>query len=117
MKINWDVRRKNIVYIAQIILAIATPVFAYAGITAKDITTWAALADLIKMAINNPYVLLLIVLSVWNATTDPTTPGVSDSQRVLEGNNQPIIIYNHDDEEEGGGEDESIEGVEEEELS
>ena len=32
---------------------------------------------------NNPYVLCLAAVSVWNALQDPTTPGLSDSTRAL----------------------------------
>ena len=64
---NLKVRFKNPVFIAQIILAVLTPVLAYAGLTAQDLTTWSALGDLLMSAISNPYVLSLVVVSVWNA--------------------------------------------------
>ncbi len=83
MKINWKVRVKNPVWWAQIVLAVLTPILAYAGLTAADITTWAALGDLLLGAISNPYVLALVALSVWNAINDPTTAGVGDSAQAL----------------------------------
>ena len=83
MNINWKVRFKNPVFIAQLILAILTPILAYAGLTASDMTTWKALGDLIVSAISNPYVLSLVAVSVWNALNDPTTKGVSDSVNAL----------------------------------
>lgn len=76
MKINLKVRFKNPVFIAQFILAIFTPILAYAGLTAQDLTTWKALFDLIVDAISNPYVLSLVAVSVWNALNDPTTEGI-----------------------------------------
>lgn len=82
MMVNFKVRFKNPVFIAQFILAIFTPILAYAGLTAADLTTWKALGDLIIGAISNPYVLSLVVVSVWNAINDPTTPGVADSDRA-----------------------------------
>ena len=39
MNINWKVRIKNPVFIAQMVIAILTPILAYAGLTAQDITT------------------------------------------------------------------------------
>ena len=36
---------------------------------------------------SNPYCLGLMVVSVYNALIDPTTPGLKDSQKVLEKNN------------------------------
>ena len=83
MKINLKVRLKNPVFIAQIILAILTPILAYAGLTMQDITTWKALGDLIINALSNPYVLGLAGVSVWNAINDPTTKGVGDSVNAL----------------------------------
>lgn len=79
---NLKVRFKNPVFIAQIILAIFTPILAYAGLTASDITTWKALLDLILSAISNPYVLVLVIVSVWNALNDPTTKGIGDSEQA-----------------------------------
>ena len=53
MKINWTVRLKNPIWWVQIVLAMFTPILAYAGITAADITTWKALGDLLLGAISN----------------------------------------------------------------
>lgn len=80
---NWKVRFKNPLFIAQMILAVLTPILAYAGLTVKDLTTWQALGDLLIGALSNPYVLGLVVVSVFNAVTDPTTSGVTDSEQAL----------------------------------
>ena len=80
--INWKIRLKNPVFIAQLLLAIFTPILAYAGLTAQDMTSWATVGKLILDAINNPYVLGLVVVSFWNSINDPTTPGVIDSERA-----------------------------------
>ena len=80
---NWKVRFKNPLFIAQIILAVLTPILTYAGLTVKDLTTWQALGDLLMGALSNPYVLGLVVVSVFNAVTDPTTSGVADSEQAL----------------------------------
>lgn len=80
---NWKVRFKNPLFIAQMILAVLTPILAYAGLTVKDLTTWNALGDLLIGALSNPYVLGLVVVSVFNAVTDPTTSGIKDSEQAL----------------------------------
>ncbi len=82
-KINWKVRFKNPVFIAQLILAILTPILAYAGLTVQDMTTWQAIGDLLLGAISNPYVIGLVIVSVWNALNDPTTTGITDSSKAL----------------------------------
>ena len=82
-KINWKVRFKNPVFIAQLILAILMPILAYAGLTVQDMTTWQAVGDLLLGAISNPYVIGLVIVSVWNALNDPTTTGITDSAKAL----------------------------------
>lgn len=83
MKINWKVRFKNPVFIAQLLLAILTPILAYAGLTVQDMTTWQAIGNLLLGAISNPYVIGLVVISVFNALNDPTTTGITDSAKAL----------------------------------
>ena len=80
---NLKVRFKNPVFIGQLILSILTPTLAYAGLTLQDITTWGALGNMLLGAIQNPYVLGLVVVSVWNALNDPTTAGLGDSTRAM----------------------------------
>ena len=80
---NLKVRFKNPVFIAQIILAILTPILAYAGLTMQDLTSWIVLGNILFNAIKNPYVLILIIISVWNALNDPTTAGLKDSQLAM----------------------------------
>ena len=83
MKNNWKVRFKKPMFIAQLVVAILTPILAYAGLTAQDITTWEALGNLLLGAISNPYVLTLVIVSVYNAIVDPTTKGLGDSTEAL----------------------------------
>lgn len=80
---NLKVRFKNPVFIAQLILAILTPILAYAGLTVQDLTSWQALGEILLGAIKNPYVLGLIIVSVWNAFNDPTTTGITDSAQAM----------------------------------
>lgn len=80
---NLKVRFRNPVFIVQLILAILTPILAYAGLTLQDLTTWGALGNLLMGALSNPYVLGLIAVSVWNALNDPTTAGVTDSAQAM----------------------------------
>ena len=81
---NIKVRVKNPVFWVQILLSILTPILAYAGLTTQDLTTWAKLGEVLIMALSNPYVLGLVIVSVWNALNDPTTKGITDSKRAME---------------------------------
>ena len=81
--INWKIRFKNPMFYAQLIIAVLTPILAYMGITAQDLTSWAVLGNVFFEAVKNPYVLTLVIVSVYNAVVDPTTTGFSDSANAL----------------------------------
>lgn len=84
-KINWKVRfnKENLLFIAQVIVSVAIPILAYFGLQASDLTTWAKVREVLIDAISNPYVLLMAVVSLFNAITDPTTKGIGDSTTAL----------------------------------
>lgn len=81
--INWKIRFKNPVFIAQLVLSILTPILTYMGLTVQDMTSWTILGNTLLGAISNPYVLGLIIVSLWNALNDPTTTGISDSTNAM----------------------------------
>jgi len=83
MKLNLKVRFNNPVFWAQIVASILMPILMYAGLTVKDLTTWEKLGSLLYGAIQNPYLLGTVAISVWNALTDPTTAGLGDSNRAM----------------------------------
>lgn len=84
-KINWKIRfnKENILFIAQVIVSVAIPILAYFGLQANDLTTWSKVWETLVQAVSNPYVLLMAVVSLFNAITDPTTKGISDSTTAL----------------------------------
>ena len=82
MNINWKIRLKNPAFWASIVIAVFTPILAYMGITAEDLSSWQALGSVLLQAASNPYVLVLVIASVYNAVVDPTTRGISDSKRA-----------------------------------
>ena len=84
MKINWSIRWKNPVWWAELALAVLAPVLAHAGMACEDVTTWAALGGLLLEAIKSPVVVVAVLVAAFNALTDPTTPGLCDSERALE---------------------------------
>ena len=83
MNINWRVRIKNPAFWVSIAIAIVTPILAYFGLTAQDMTSWGAIWDVIVQAVSNPYILVMVAVSVYNAVVDPTSTGVTDSARAL----------------------------------
>lgn len=82
-QINWKIRLKNPVFITQIVMSILLPILTYMGLTVQELTSWDALGNVLLQALRNPYVLGLVVVSVFNAVNDPTTSGLSDSTKAL----------------------------------
>ena len=78
MKINWVERIKNPIFWVNTILAIAMPIIAYYGMSAKDFTTWDSIFKVILDALKNPYVLGLAFVSLWNNIINPVTKGIAD---------------------------------------
>lgn len=82
-KINWRIRFQNPTFYVQVLLAVLTPILAYVGLSFADLTEWKTLFELLQSAYSNPYLLGLVVVSVFNASTDPTVKGLKDSQQAL----------------------------------
>lgn len=80
--INWKVRFKNPVFYVQLLLSILTPILAYMGLTLDDLTSWAKVGEVLLNAVQNPYVLGLVAVNVYNSVIDPTTTGISDSYKA-----------------------------------
>ena len=83
MKINWQVRFKTPIFWAELSAAILLPILTYMGLSWEDMTTWPALGGVFVEAVQNPVILVSVVVSVWNAVNDPTTSGVSDSEQAM----------------------------------
>lgn len=83
--LNWKVRfnKKNILFITQVIVSVVVPVLTYFGLQASDLTTWSKVWETFMQAISNPYVVVMAIVSLFNAVTDPTTKGISDSTSAL----------------------------------
>ena len=83
MKINWKVRFRNPYFWVQIGVTILTTIFAYLGLSVEDLTTWGKVGQVLLVAVSNPFILGVVVVSVFNAIQDPTTKGLSDSEKAL----------------------------------
>ena len=80
---NIKVRMKNWSFWVSVLISIGAPILAYFGLTAADITTWAALGRVLLDAVSNPYVVGLVLVSLYNALIDPTTKGIKDSAQAM----------------------------------
>ena len=77
-KFDWKERFKNKIFWVNTILSVATPILAYFGISGSDLTTWGSLFGLILDALKNPYVVGLVLVSLWNNVINPVTKGITD---------------------------------------
>ena len=82
-KINWKVRVHNPAWWATVVIAILAPILAYMGISYQDLTSWSKLGEVLIDAISNPYIIGLVLISVWNTISDPTTKGFGDSPLAM----------------------------------
>lgn len=85
MKINWSIRfnAKNKAFLYRVALAIALPILTYFGINFQDLTSWDAVFNLFGKFVSNPYLVGLTIVNILNIIPDPTTKGLSDSERAL----------------------------------
>lgn len=83
MKINWKVRLKNPVFWAELVAAILLPILTHMGTNWEAMTTWPALWNLLASAVQSPVIVVAVIVSIWNAVTDPTTAGIGDSVQAL----------------------------------
>lgn len=83
MNINFKVRKNNPYFWFQIILSVILPIGTYFGVQAKEVTTWSMVGYLTLQTISNPYVLVTVGISIFNAIVDPTTEGFTDSSNAM----------------------------------
>lgn len=83
--INWKIRfnRNNLSFIFRFIAAVFIPILIYFGLEVTDLTNWTIVGKVIMDALSNPYVIGLTIFNAVNVLFDPTTKGLSDSDRAL----------------------------------
>lgn len=79
MKINIPVRFKN----PWFWVGLGGVILSAMGVSPEMFTNWGAVWDAFVNLINNPLMLVSVVLAVLGVFVDPTTSGISDSKRAL----------------------------------
>ena len=82
-KINIMVRLRNPILILNLVIAIGLVILSYFSLDAKDMTTWGAIGDTLLRTVKNPYLVLQVLWTIWNAVYDPTTKGIGDTADVI----------------------------------
>lgn len=76
MKLNWKVRFRNKQFLASLVALILVFANQLAGMFGMDITVYSD-------QITNITETVLMILALMGIVVDPTTEGMSDSERVL----------------------------------
>ena len=79
MKINWKVRVKNPYFWIGLIGIVLTAM----GVSPEMFTSWSAVWRQFVEFVSNPFMIGSVVVAVLGVLVDPTTTGVSDSERAL----------------------------------
>ena len=83
MKINLTVRFKNPQFWINLAISIFGIILAYFGLNWSEMTTWGSIGHILIDSVKNPVVVFAVLACVWNALNDPTTKGLSDSEKAL----------------------------------
>lgn len=78
--INWKVRVKNPQFWLSVVLSFIVPPLAYAGIEFNEVTTWGKFFSVLGSGFANPYVVAMIIVSLYNSIVDKTTRGFGDTK-------------------------------------
>ena len=79
MKINIPVRFKN----PWFWVGLCGTVLTAMGVSPEMFTSWVAVWEAVVNLFSNPFMLVSVVLAVLGVFIDPTTAGISDSQRAM----------------------------------
>ena len=79
MKINIPVRFKN----PWFWVGIGGVIMSAMGVSPETFTSWDAVWEAVVNMVSNPYMLVSVVLAVLGVFVDPTTSGISDSNRAM----------------------------------
>ena len=80
MKINYEVRIKNPWFWVGLISVALTAI----GVDPQTFTNWRSVLDGLLAVLSNPVQLGTFLLSILSVFIDPTTSGLSDSNRALQ---------------------------------
>ena len=79
MKVNIPVRFRN----PWFWVGVASVAIAAIGVDPQSFTSWLAVWEGVKSVLNNPVQLVTMALAVLGVFIDPTTSGLTDSDRAM----------------------------------
>ena len=78
MKVNIPVRFRN----PWFLVSVASVAITAIGVDPQTFTSWQAVWEGVKSVLNNPVQLVTMTLAVLGVFIDPTTSGLTDSDRA-----------------------------------
>ena len=57
--------------LAQVAVALLSPILVSLGLQWEDMTTWPALGEVLRQAVCNPVILVAVVVSLWGSSLTP----------------------------------------------
>ncbi len=85
MKVNIPVRMKNPWFWVGVVSVALTAI----GVDPQTFTSWGAVLDSVRAVLSNPFQLVTLILAVLAVFIDPTTEGITDSDRAM-GYDRPL---------------------------
>lgn len=79
MKVNIPVRFRN----PWFLVSVASVAITAIGVDPQTFTSWQAVWEGVKSVLNNPVQLVTMTLAVLGVFIDPTTSGLTDSDRAM----------------------------------
>lgn len=73
-------RIKNPAFWVLLITGLIGQVMTAQGVDGATVTTWAALGDVARNFISNPYIIATSILYVISLVVDTSTPGIMDKE-------------------------------------
>lgn len=118
--INWKSRANNPMWWGKIALAVLGIPIASAGLKISEVTDWGTFFSAVGQAYANPYMVLIIVIALYNSITEDTSKGFGDlsaTKKMIkpftdkDPNNVFGLISQHNED------DEVVDGIDGKEIS
>lgn len=79
MKFNFKVRAKNPVFWISNIIAVLVYIGGYLGVKGEDVTSWGKLFDILGDIVSNPYLIVMIIVTLVTTAISYTDKGIRDT--------------------------------------
>lgn len=66
MKEKLKICLKSPMFYMRFFVAVVTPILSYLGVSAKSVSSWGILIDIVRDSFSNPYILFLSAVNITN---------------------------------------------------